>query len=288
MTERSPAMAALDVFVGEWVIEARSDDVPPDDIGARMVFEWVPGQTFLVQRWSVPIPEAPDGIAIIGEDTSGDGGYIQHYFDSRGVARLYRMTLNDNVWTLWRDKADFSPLHFSQRYTANDQRRRSDDDRHLGDLPRRHDAGTGLRPFLSQAVLTAPSFGYRSWRGTTVGRLLQRTETTEREVQMTRVRWFTGAMALTATSDDRPGGRPSRKRVTIDAIPHGAHHQRVLTPGRLTERRRARPARCPPRAWARSTRTSTTQQARSSKAIRRGGPAQSGLPFPWPHRPVGD
>jgi hypothetical protein len=28
----------------------------------------------------------------------------------RGVARVYRMTLDDNVWTLLRDEADFSPL----------------------------------------------------------------------------------------------------------------------------------------------------------------------------------
>jgi hypothetical protein len=118
MTERTPALAALDLFVGEWALEARFDDVAPGDSGARVVFEWLPGQRFLVQRWFVPIPEAPDGIAIIGEDASREGGYVQHYFDSRGVARLYKMTLDDDVWTLWRDEADFSPLHFRQRYTA--------------------------------------------------------------------------------------------------------------------------------------------------------------------------
>lgn len=30
------------------------------------VFEWLPGEQFLVERWQVLIPEAPDGIAIIG------------------------------------------------------------------------------------------------------------------------------------------------------------------------------------------------------------------------------
>jgi len=28
------------------------------------------------------------------------------------------MTLGDNVWRLWRDNADFSPLDFRQRYTG--------------------------------------------------------------------------------------------------------------------------------------------------------------------------
>ncbi len=28
------------------------------------------------------------------------------------------MTLADNVWRLWRDEEDFSPLDFRQRYTG--------------------------------------------------------------------------------------------------------------------------------------------------------------------------
>ena len=91
---------------------------------ARTVFEWLTGQQFVVQRWEVPHPAAPDGIAIIGWDR-GKGTYAQHYFDSRGVARLYEMSYADGVWKLWRTVADFSPLDFSQRYTG----RFSDDGR---------------------------------------------------------------------------------------------------------------------------------------------------------------
>lgn len=42
------------------------------------------GRRFLIQRWEVDHPEAPDGIAIIGFDPD-KGGLRQHYFDSRGV-----------------------------------------------------------------------------------------------------------------------------------------------------------------------------------------------------------
>ena len=118
MTTRNPAVAALDVFVGEWSMAARFEHIPTVDGDARVVFEWLPGEQFLVERWSVPVPEAPDGIAIIGLDLSSEGHYLQHYFDSRGVARVYKMTLADNVWRLWRDAADFSPLDFRQRYTG--------------------------------------------------------------------------------------------------------------------------------------------------------------------------
>ena len=111
-----PAMERLDVLVGEWSMAAKFKDLPPVDAGARVVFEWMPGGRFLIQRWEVPVPEAPDGIAIIGPDPESEGNFLQHYFDTRGVARVYRMTLNDQVWKLWRDTPDFSPLDFAQRY----------------------------------------------------------------------------------------------------------------------------------------------------------------------------
>ena len=110
------ALQALKPLVGEWSILAGFGDTPPADIGARVRFEWLPGERFLVQRWEVPVPEAPDGIAIIGADPETEGNYLQHYFDSRGVARVYRMSLEDGVWKLWRDRPDLSPLDFSQRY----------------------------------------------------------------------------------------------------------------------------------------------------------------------------
>ena len=41
-----------------------------------------------------------------------------HYFDSRGIARVYAMSLEDGVWTLWREAPDFSSLDFAQRFTG--------------------------------------------------------------------------------------------------------------------------------------------------------------------------
>jgi hypothetical protein len=109
----NPALERLEPFVGEWNLEASFPDAP---VG-RAVFEWILGGQFLVERSEVPVPEAPDGFCIIGPEADG-GGYTQHYFDSRGVVRLYAMTFDDGVWTLTRDKEDFSPLSFSQRYTG--------------------------------------------------------------------------------------------------------------------------------------------------------------------------
>jgi hypothetical protein len=111
---RHPALQRLDAFVGEWSMEASF----AVGVTGRAVFEWVLGGQFLVERAEVPdVPDAPDSIAIVGLDRGGEA-FTQHYFDSRGVARVYAMTLSDGVWTLLRDSPDFSPLDFWQRFTG--------------------------------------------------------------------------------------------------------------------------------------------------------------------------
>jgi hypothetical protein len=96
----------------------RFEGMPTPPADAPISFEWLAGRRFLIQRWEVPVPEAPDGIAIIGTDPESAGDYLQHYFDSRGVARIYKMSFGDGVWKLWRDEPDFTPLNFSQRFTG--------------------------------------------------------------------------------------------------------------------------------------------------------------------------
>lgn len=126
-SSRGSALEPLDALVGEWKMEAGPRDGPPWPGEASARFEWLEGGKFLVQRWSVDLPEAPDGIAIIGladapasaeavaEGLSdSDAPYRQHYFDSRGVHRIYEMTLGDGEWKLWRDSLD----PFAQRFTG--------------------------------------------------------------------------------------------------------------------------------------------------------------------------
>jgi hypothetical protein len=111
--DRTAAMERLSPFVGEWTVEvgfAPGMTVPT-------VFEWILGGRFLAQRTDVPDPSAPDSMIVDGADDDG-GGYTQHYFDSRGIARLYAMTFDGEVWTLRREKPDFTPLSFSQRFTG--------------------------------------------------------------------------------------------------------------------------------------------------------------------------
>lgn len=110
---RDPGLDRLDALVGEWTMEAGPPDGPPWPGEARVSFEWLEGRTFLIERWTVDLPEAPDGIAIIGLGDEPEA-FRQHYFDARGVHRIYDMTLDDGVWRLWRDSID----PFSQRFSA--------------------------------------------------------------------------------------------------------------------------------------------------------------------------
>lgn len=64
--KQNPALESLNALVGEWSMEAAPPGGPPWPGGARVSFEWLKGRMFLIQRWWVDMPEAPDGIAIIG------------------------------------------------------------------------------------------------------------------------------------------------------------------------------------------------------------------------------
>jgi hypothetical protein len=113
--QRVPRLERLKPFVAEWRVEAPAFPAPPTlAAAARTTFEWTLGGAFLLHRSSIPVPQAPEGLSVIGPDDGG--GYTQHYFDSRGIARLYAMTFDGRDWTLERHAPDFSPLPFHQRW----------------------------------------------------------------------------------------------------------------------------------------------------------------------------
>ena len=143
MTDDGDRMALLEPFVGEWRLETSL--APPDGVRARAVFEWALGGRFLVERSEVDVPEAPDGLCVVA---AAPEGYLQHYFDSRGVVRLYAMTFDGRLWTLRREEADFSPLEFRAALHRRVRRRRWDDPRPLGDQTPRPGLADRLRPVL--------------------------------------------------------------------------------------------------------------------------------------------
>lgn len=116
--ERPSALNRLDALLGEWEMEASFEadyfapgSPPLTARGGRTTFEWLVGGFFLIQRFAVDGP-APSGIAIIGAGAEPET-FAQHYYDSRGVARVYQMSLDQGVWKLWREAPGFR-----QRYAG--------------------------------------------------------------------------------------------------------------------------------------------------------------------------
>jgi hypothetical protein len=99
----------LAAFVGRWELAV---DLPgAEDVRGDVTFEMM-GE-LLIERAVIPVPEAPDSCCVVVDH---EGRFIQHYFDSRGVARQYAMTFDGRTWTLERTEPDLSPLDFCQRY----------------------------------------------------------------------------------------------------------------------------------------------------------------------------
>jgi hypothetical protein len=131
---RQAALRRLEPLVGAWGVTVGFDR----SLRARSDFEWALGGQFLLQRTEVPHPDAPDSLTLVSVDDDDPECYTQHYFDSRGIPRLYAMTLRDGLWTLRREKPDFTPLEFSQRFEG----RFEDDGRTIrGAWETSHDGG---------------------------------------------------------------------------------------------------------------------------------------------------
>ncbi|MEA2172130.1 MAG: hypothetical protein QOF76_5430 [Solirubrobacteraceae bacterium] len=101
-------ISVLRPLIGTWRMEASLSELT-----GRATFEWALGDQYVLERCEVP--GAPESLAMFGQ---ADDGLVQHYFDSRGVTRLYAVTFAEDVWTLSRETADFSELQFSQRYVG--------------------------------------------------------------------------------------------------------------------------------------------------------------------------
>jgi hypothetical protein len=111
MPDRNPALEPFDALIGTWDTEAKHRLVD-EVVQGSVTFEWLVGGHFLVQRSHNDHELFPDAISVIGPPEAGEG-LVMEYFDSRGVRRTYRVSLDDGVWRLWRDQPGFD-----QRFSA--------------------------------------------------------------------------------------------------------------------------------------------------------------------------
>jgi hypothetical protein len=102
---QQPELEGWERFVGTWTTEASHPLLPGAAIRGESTFEWLRGRRFLIQRSRYDDPRIPDAVAIIGVT---DGELAMHYFDERGVHRVYGASLSGDTWRFWRDTPGFS------------------------------------------------------------------------------------------------------------------------------------------------------------------------------------
>jgi hypothetical protein len=106
-------------LVGQWTTEATHPALPGPVISGSAQVEWLEGKKFLIYRTQYDHPDLPDAISIIG-DTDG---LQMHYFDTRGVHRVYELSVTDDGWVMSMDRNSparsfaSSDAPFSQRMT---------------------------------------------------------------------------------------------------------------------------------------------------------------------------
>jgi hypothetical protein len=97
-------------LVGQWATEATHPGLPGTVVTGQSTFEWLEDQRFLIQRSHHGHPDLPDAVAVIGII---DGKPTMHYFDQRGVHRMFEVDITAEAWLFWNDTPGFS-----QRFTG--------------------------------------------------------------------------------------------------------------------------------------------------------------------------
>jgi hypothetical protein len=99
------------ILVGTWSIDASHAMLAGDEICGEMMFEWLDGHRLLIQRSHYDHVDIPDAIAVFGVI---DGQLSMHYYDSRGVHRIFALSFIDGTLRYARNAP--AP-DFSQRMT---------------------------------------------------------------------------------------------------------------------------------------------------------------------------
>lgn len=102
-------LGQLDVLVGEWTSSSKRY---PEGRG-RMTVAPLEGGKFLRIDARIEDERFPVSTQIVGGDEASDE-CIALYYDSRGVHRIYRMTMGSGMWRVWREAPGFN-----QRFTGN-------------------------------------------------------------------------------------------------------------------------------------------------------------------------
>lgn len=108
----NPSLKPLEMLSGRWEVEIRWSPKThklvggPGSVQGVTHFEWIEDGCFLVQHQG-GANGPPEARWLIGRDETSEE-YCILYTDARGVSRVYRMSLDDRVWRIWRNAHGFN------------------------------------------------------------------------------------------------------------------------------------------------------------------------------------
>jgi hypothetical protein len=89
----------LERLVGSWRGAGEVPTDPPLKVASEVTIERL--GAFLVMKSVGEPAEVPDSISVIGGAAPGERQPM-HYFDSRGVKRLFLTVIDGSTWRIWR------------------------------------------------------------------------------------------------------------------------------------------------------------------------------------------
>ena len=92
-------MQEFEPLIGEWRAEGEIPIEPPMKISGEATLERL--GAFVVFRAVSEAADVPDSLSVIGGAAAGQPQPM-HYFDSRGVERLYLTEIEGSTWKIWR------------------------------------------------------------------------------------------------------------------------------------------------------------------------------------------
>ena len=107
-------MDVLKTLVGTWTVDAEHRALPDEIVHGRLQVELMEGERFLVGHIEFAHEAFPNAVWYIGETN----GLRLHYFDVRGVARLYDVQVDGDAWSYASVAPDVFPMEFEQRFSG--------------------------------------------------------------------------------------------------------------------------------------------------------------------------
>ena len=112
-------MKQFDRLIGEWHVEGEIPIEPPMRVSGESKLERL--GAFIVFSSVAEPADMPDSLSVIG-GAPNDEPQPMHYFDSRGVKRLFMTAVEESTWKIWRapgeDWSGPDGPGFNQRFTG--------------------------------------------------------------------------------------------------------------------------------------------------------------------------